>query len=379
MSERHDATASRRTLLATGAAAVGALALGRRAWAGEDEESPAAGKLPITIAGYPYDRVRALQDGRAGVEGCDVTFVEDAIGPLNTHVFQGPRTRDVTEVGLLPFLLAWCNGDFRDYQLLPIAALRTFRHKSIFIRTDRGIEKPEDLKGRRVATVGYSSSGLTWIRGILQSEYGVSPKDIHWVNTRTDSGGATTGGVSKWEKQVPEGLDIESAPEGKDDSDLLIEGAVDAIFHPAEPRAIQEGRPNVDRLFADHRSVERAYYEKTGVFPIMHVVAIRRDTAQAHPWLPKAVFEGYVKAKRLDYEHMHKWGGYYSSLPWYAQEMRETQALMGRNFYLYGMAGIRKAIEVAFGYAYEQGLAKRLVKVEEIFHPASLDLSEPMD
>jgi 4,5-dihydroxyphthalate decarboxylase len=128
--------------------------------------------LPITIAGYDYNRVRALVEGKETIEGCAHRFEVTGIGPLNNHAFFGPQTRDVTEIGLIPYILAYCNDDFRDYTLLPIPTLRVFRHKSIFVRTDRGIKTPADLRGKKVATVGYSSSGLTHVRGLLQEEYG---------------------------------------------------------------------------------------------------------------------------------------------------------------------------------------------------------------
>ena len=167
--------------------------------------------LPLKIAGYPYERVTALASGQVSVEGCDVTFETGKIGELNTHAFSGPATRDVTEVGLIPYLLAFANDDFRKYRLLPILVLKVFRHKSIFVHADRGIERPEDLRGRKVATVGYSSSGLTWIRGILQDEYGVSPDEIQWVVTSKDSAKGQTGGASKWETLRPDGLSIVDA------------------------------------------------------------------------------------------------------------------------------------------------------------------------
>ena len=122
--------------------------------------------------------------------------------------------------------------------------------------------------------------------------------------------------------------------------------------------------------------MERAYFEKTGIFPIMHMVAIRRDFAAAHPWAPKAVFEAYSRAKQQDYEEMHKMGSYFSSLPWYGQELRETRELMGDNFFPYGVEASRKALEAAFQYSYEQGLAKRKLAIEEVFNESILDLKE---
>jgi 4,5-dihydroxyphthalate decarboxylase len=366
---------SRRSFLgASAASAIGAATLGASAWA-DDKQN--AGVLPISIAGYPYERVRAIQDGRVQVAGCKVNFETSKIGEMNQHVFSGPRTRDVTEVGLIPYLLAFCNGGFRDYQLLPMFVLKVFRHKSIFVHTDRGITRPEDLRGRKVATVGYSSSGLTWIRGLLQDEYGVKPEDIRWVLTAKDSAKGQTGGVSKWEKLLPpKSVSMTRAPDGKDDSALLLEGAVDAIFHPAEPQAYVDRHPKVDRLFSDPRKVERAYFKKTGIFPIMHLVAIRSELAKAEPWLPKAVFEAYSSAKQLDYDEMRRIRWAYSALPWHGQEFNETRDLMGENFYSYGIKQNRKALETVFRYLHQQGLAKRELTIKELFPPSTLELAD---
>ena len=333
-------------------------------------------ELPITVAGYPYERVAAIQDGRVSIDRCKVEFATSKIGELNQHVFSGPQTRDVTEVGLIPYLLAFCNDGFRDYLPLPIFVLKVFRHKSIFVHTDRGIDKPEDLRGRKVATVGYSSSGLTWVRGILQDAYGVSPDEIKWVVTEKDSAAGQTGGASKWEKLLPPNISIEKAPAGKDESDLLLEGAVDAIFHPAEPRAYVERHPQVQRLFQDCRAVEQRYFKKTKIFPIMHLVAIRRELAEQQAWLPKAVFDAYCKSKQLDYEESRAIRWAYSSLPWYGQEFNETVELMGSNFYSYGIPENRKALETVFRYLHEQGLAEREMRIEELFVESTLGLED---
>lgn len=333
-------------------------------------------QLPLTVAGYPYERVTAIQDGRVKIDHCKVDFVTSKIGELNRHVFSGPQTHDVTEVGLIPYLLAFCNDGFRDYLPLPIFVLKVFRHKSIFVHTDRGIDKPEDLRGRKVATVGYSSSGLTWVRGILKDEYGVSPEEIKWVVTEKDSAAGQTGGASKWEKLLPPRISVEKAPAGKDESDLLLEGAVDAIFHPAEPKAYIERHPKVQRLFRDCRAVEQRYFKKTGIYPIMHLVAIRRELAEQHQWLPKAVFNAYCKSKQLDYSESTRIRWAYSSLPWYGQEFNETVALMGPNFYSYGIPQNRTALEKVFRYLHEQRLAERELKIEELFIQSTLGLED---
>lgn len=332
--------------------------------------------LSIKIAGYKIDRVDALIDGRVQVEGCDTQFEVASIGDINTNVFSGPQSHEVTEIGLHPYMLAYANDGFRGYSLIPVFPLRLFRHKSIFIRTDRGITKPEDLRGKKVATPGFSSTSLTWIRGIVQHEYGVKPEEIQWVISSKDSSAKAAGKVSKQESVVPKGLSVSKGPAGKDESDLLESGEVDALFHAAEPRAYMEGHPKVARLFPDFRKTEREYFAKTGIFPIMHAVAIRKDIIERNPWLLKAVFNAYSQAKQLMYDYLKKSAWYKNSLPWIAQEIEETRTLMGENFWPYGIPPNRKALEALFQYSYEQGLAKRKLTIEDLFHPSAMALEE---
>ena len=372
---RGAARVSRRAFLKTTSAA-GALGISPVAKSVTQGEKTIG--LPIDVAGYEYDRVHALIDGRAEISGCNTHFEISSIGEMNTHAFSGPRRREVTEIGLHPFMLAYANDTFRAYTLIPVFPLRVFRHKSIFIRTDRGIEKPEDLRGKRIATTGYSSTSLTWIRGVLQDEYGVTPDDVQWVVSSTDSAAKVSGGPSKQENVLPEGLSVSMGPAGQDESDLLESGEVDALFHAAEPRAYIEGHPKVARLFPDSRAVERAYFSKTGIFPIMHAVAIRKDVLEQYPWLAEAVFTAYSRSKQLAYDYLSKSAWYKTSLPWVTQEMEETRALMGKNYWPYGIEANRKTLTALFRYSYEQGLSARELTIKELFHPSGLHLTESL-
>ena len=171
--------------------------------------------LPLSMAGYKFDRTKALIDGRVRIEGCDMQFAAASIGDINTNVFSGPQSYEVTEIGLHPYMLAYANDGFRGYSLIPVFPLRLFRHKSIFIRTDRGITKPEDLRGKKVATPGFSSTSLTWLRGIVQHEYGVKPEEIQWVISSKDSSAKAAGKVSKQESVIPKGLSVSDGPPGR--------------------------------------------------------------------------------------------------------------------------------------------------------------------
>ena len=332
--------------------------------------------LPLSMAGYKFDRTNALIARRVKVEGCDIQFKESGIGDLNIHVFSGPQTLDVTEIGLHPFMLAFANDGFRDYSLLPIFPLRLFRHRSVFIRTDRGIKKPENLRGKTIATAGYSSTSLTWIRGIFQEEYGIKPEDMQWIISSKDSSAIDAGKVSKQENTFPEGVPISMGPAGKDESDLLESGEVDALFHAVEPRAYIQGHPKVGRLFPDYRSTERAYFSKTGIFPIMHAVAIKKSLVKKNPRLVEAVFRAYSQSKQMAYDYMAKAAGLRDSLPWFGQEFQETRALMGKNYYSYGIEPNRKTLEALFRYSHKQGLCSKELTIEELFEPASLKLTE---
>jgi 4,5-dihydroxyphthalate decarboxylase len=372
---------SRRTFLkasATIAGTAGALGVTGVSdlLASSEKPSKSSNKLPLKVAGYKLDRVEALINGKVQIEGCDAQFEIAAIGDMNTDVFSGSQSREVTEIGLHPFMLAYANEGFRDYSLLPIFPLRSFRHKSIFIRNDRGINKPEDLRGKKIATPGFSSTSLTWIRGILQHEYDVKPEDIQWIVSSKDSSVKDAGKVSKQENMIPKGLSVTKGPEGKDESDLIESGEVDALFHAAEPRAYVQGHSKVVRLFSDFRKTERAYFAKTGIFPMMHAVAIRNDVVKANPWLPEAVFKAYSEAKTSTYDHLRKMGWATISLPWIGQEIEETRKLMGDNYWPYGIEPNRKALEALCLYSYEQGLAKKKLKIEDLFHHSTLELRE---
>ena len=371
-------TISRRSFLKTaagGAAVLGGSLLPAVASSQSMKTDTTSGVLDITIAGYPFDHVQPLIDGRVPVKGCSITFQRGRIGDLNTHVFSGPQELEVTEIGLIPFILAYANEGFRDYSLIPVYPLRLFRHKSVFVHVDRGIERPEDLKGKRIGTPGYSSTSLTWIRGFMQHEYGVKPEDLEWVVSAKDSSVQNAGAASNQENVLPEGISIRVGPEGKDESDMLLDADVDALFHAAEPKAFTEGHPEIKRLFSDPRATERDYFARTGIFPIMHAVAMRNDVIDAHPWLPETVFNAYSQAKQMQYEAMgEQW--IFGTLPWFGQEFEETRELMGENFWPYGIDANRKTLDALLRYSHEQGLAKKRSTVEELFHPSSLHFSE---
>lgn len=332
--------------------------------------------LHLKMAGYDYQRVSALFEGKVSIEGCSFEIEKKGIGQMNTIAFDGPQTYDVSEIGIVPFIIAYANQDFRDYYLLPVFPLRMFRHKSIFIRSGGPIKSPQDLKGKKIGTTGYSSSSLTWIRGMMEDEYGVSPKDVEWVLARKDSSADVSGKASKQEQVLPEGLKMSYGTPGMDESDLLLNGLVDALFHAVQPKAFAKGDPKVTRLFSDSRKVEQDYYAKTGIFPIMHAVAVRKTLLDKEPGLAESLFKAYSESKTINYNYMNKLGWAYDTLPWYGQEHEDTKRAMGTNFWPYGMDVNRKTLETICRYCYQQGFINKEINYEDMFFPGSISFSE---
>jgi 4,5-dihydroxyphthalate decarboxylase len=334
-------------------------------------------KNQIKIAGYDYDRVRAIMDGQVGLEGADVSFnVEDIYGATRS-AFGPDRKYEVTEIGLIPFIRKYINEDFRSYTLIPVFISRIFRHRNVFVHVDSGIEKPEDLRGKRVGTPGYGFSANTWIRGFLLDEYGVKADEMQWIETTESSDGAKLS--PKLDRHyLPDDFPLVKGPPDVDESELLLSGSCDALITAITPRAFLEGNLKVKQLFPDVRAAEQDYYKKTHLFPIMHAVAIRKDVIKANPGLPKAVFEMYSKAKQKAYANLETTTSLKVTLPWVTQELEDTRSLMGKNFWAYGVEANRKELELIMRYTHEQGLVKRRLKFEELFHPSTLKLEENM-
>lgn len=329
----------------------------------------------IKVAGYDYDRVRSIMDGKVGIEGSSVSFTAENIYSASKYAFGPDRKYEITEIGLLPFLSRYTNQEFRAYTLLPVFISRTFRHRNIFVRTNSGIETPKDLRGKRIGTPGYGFSANTWIRGFLLDEYGVKADDFQWIETRESSDGAKLPQDLN-RHYLPDDFPLVKGPKGVDESQLLLSGECDALITAITPKSFLEGNPKIRRLFPNVRATEQDYYKKTKLFPIMHAVAIRADVVESNPWLPKAVFDMYCEAKKDAYANLATTTSLKVSLPWLTQEYEQTRDLMGENYWRYGIEANRKELELVMRYTYEQGLIKHPVKFEELFHPSTLDLVE---
>ena len=368
---------SRRGLLKTAVAGVAAGA--SNALGGQPAPADTVSGPEIRIAGYDYDRVRAIADGRVGLPNGRVAFDFQDIYTVNQSAFGSERKYEVTELGLIPYITKFVNEDFRAYALVPVFISRIFRHRNVYVHVDAGIEKPEDLRGKRVGVPGYGSSSNTWIRGFLQDEYGVKPGEMQWIETTksSDKGPISSGGFSAFDGDespyyFPADFPLVQGPPGVDESELLLSGGCDALITPITPKAFLEGNPNIRQLFRDVRTTEKNYFRKTGLFPIMHAVAIRTDAIDADPGLPRAVVEMYEKAKQIAYTNLESTTSLKVTLPWVTQEFEDTRELMGEDFWRYGIEPNRPELEAVMRYTHEQGLVGERRKFEEMFHASTL-------
>lgn len=324
-------------------------------------------RLPLTIACWDYDRTRALMDGRIPIEGCDPRYL--ALGPEEVF-FRAFRHHefDVCELSFSTYMMTRARG-VCPYVAIPAFVSRAFRHSGIYIRTDRGIARPEDLKGRVVGVPEYQVTAAVWIRGMLKDEYGVDPADIDW---RT-GGVEEPGRHEKSQLSLPSGVRVAPIAEAQTLGAMLAAGEIDAIVAPRAPSVFVNKAPHIGRLFADYRAAEKAYFRKTGIFPIMHVVGIRESLVAAHPWLASSVFKAFVQAKALVYAELQQVAALKYTLPWVGAEAAETVALMGPDFWPYGVPENRAALDAITRYEHEQGLVPKRPTMDDLFVAATCE------
>lgn len=325
--------------------------------------------LSLTLACGNYDRTRALIDGRIRVEGCEINFL-----PLEPEevFFRAARHEefDVAELSFNSYILQTSRGESR-YIGIPAFVSRCFRHSMIYVRTDRGIRAPADLKGRLVGVPEYQLTALVWMRGILQEDYGVNPSDIRWR-----SGGQEQPGRKERARiNLPHDVDLQPIPPGATLSAMLRDGELDALMTARAPSCFHNDAPNVDRLFPNHRDIEKDYYRRTGLYPIMHLIGVRKSLAERHPWLPASVYKAFCRAKAAAMADLRTLAAPGLMLPWTEAETLETMKLMGKDFWRYGVAENKREIETLARYSHAQGLAERLVPIEEMFAPSTYEVS----
>jgi 4,5-dihydroxyphthalate decarboxylase len=317
--------------------------------------------LPLTIAFWDYDRTMPIADGRIGIKGCTPNCI--ILPPQDTFVRAfATADFDVCELSLSRQAQAIANGT-NHYGAIPIFPSRTFRHSSIYIRGDRGIEVPSDLKGRRIGLRNFDDTAAVVVRGLLRDEYGLGRSDITWV----------IGDVDEPQRQSierpPVGSDIkiEILPHGDSLNASLASGRIDGMIGLLPPKIMSAPSSPVRRLFPDWRTAERAYFAKTRCFPIMHVVGIRRTLLAAHPWLASSVSNAFVQAKAHALANLRNLQAPKSMLPWLVAELEDTRSAMGDDFWSYGISANRDVLKMTLRHLREDNLLVREIDVNELF------------
>ncbi len=324
--------------------------------------------LPLTLACAPYDRSLPLFDKRVRPEGIDLNVLllryEDTFWRMLRH-----QEFDVSELSLSSYLMTKHAGP--DFVALPILLSRVFRHSSIYINADAGIDKALDLKGKRIGVPEYQMTAALWIRGILQHEYGVAPHEMKWF-----SGGLEEPGrVEKLQLNLPKNISIEVVT-GDTLNGMLERGDLDALVTARPPTSFLKPGGKVIRLFKDSKAEEIAYYKKTGIFPPMHCVAMRKDVYEANRWIAQSLFKAFVEAKKYtDLDYMFD-GHIKVSVPFMPHVVEETKEIFGgKDPWVYGIEENRKALETLVQYSHEQGLIPKRYALEELFAAETFDSS----
>ncbi|HZD18310.1 MAG TPA: ABC transporter substrate-binding protein [Actinomycetota bacterium] len=323
-------------------------------------------RVRVSFACTVTDRTRPILEGRVPIEGCEIEPTTGEPEDLFARALQEVEF-DITELSLSSYLVVLARGE-SPYVAVPVFPSRAFRHSAVYVRTDRGIDRPEDLAGMQIGVPEFQQTTALWVRGILADRHGVAPADIRW-----QSGGLERpGGRERIAIAVREGIELRPIDPADTLSGMLAEGRLDGLVSPRPPSCFLEGHPRVRRLWPDFRDAERSFYRETGLFPIMHVVAIRRNLAEGHPSLPTSVFTAFAEAKRLAISDLEQTNFLRVTLPWV--DLDDVRGLMGHDFWPYGLEANRPELEAASRWSFAEGLAERRLETPELFHPATHDL-----
>ena len=321
--------------------------------------------LPLTLACGPYDRTEALRNGLVRPEGIDLTYVPIQSPPEIFARMLKKNSFDLSEMSASVYIQSRAKGDF-PFVALPVFPVRLFRHGYIFINTNSGIKAPKDLDGKRVGVPEYRQTAAVWIRGMLQHEYGVDLDGIRWFE----------GGMNAPRRQ--DALDIRPQGPLKIEfvsdttlNQLLVDGKLDAVIGARRPAAMGS-EPHIAKLFPDSRRVEREYYRKTGIFPMMHTIVIREELHTAKPWIAESMFKAFVQAKDRCLEQMRFSGTNRYMLPWLFDDLDEMEAVFGKDPWPYDLEPNRATLEALVRYLVDQRFMTKRVDIEHLFVPLVL-------
>jgi len=310
--------------------------------------------VELTLACGDYEILRPLKDGIVRPDGIDLRVVTAMDSPTRHWRFLRNREFDMAEVSSSGYIAARDNG--LPFRAIPVFPHRRFRHGFIYINTAKGITKPTDLVGRKVGVKFFLNSAALWLRGILEHDYGVPMKSIDWYCELDEDVDAAP----------PPGVRITQVPKGRTIADMLVAGELDAVLHPDLIKPVRDKDPRIGRLFPDYKTEEIAWFKKTDIFPIMHVVGFRQEIVEKYPWVPVNMFIAFEEAKRIGMRRMEN--PRIVPLAWYREAWEEQQGILGPDPWEYGLTKRnRHILETLVGYSHEQGLIKRRIPLEELF------------
>jgi 4,5-dihydroxyphthalate decarboxylase len=298
--------------------------------------------------------------GRVRPEGIDLTFLTFPVEEI-FYRFIVYKEWEISEISMAKYCSMIASGD-ENFWALPVFPSRVFRHSSLYVRKDGPIKKITDLAGRRVGLPEWAQTAAVYSRGFLQHQYGIDLASIKWVQAGVNQPGR----VEKVELQLPKGVSVDRRPDSSLNA-MLLSGELDAVLVARPPDAFLAGDPNIIRFFDDFLEIEERYYKETGIFPIMHTVAVRRDVLAKNPWVARNLFQAFDEARRLSIARALDNTVSLYPIPWGFEYARRGLELMGKDYFPYGIEENRKTLEAFLGYAHEQGVCKRLLKIEELF------------
>lgn len=324
-------------------------------------------KLKLTFACWNYDRTRALMDGSIQPDGIDLNYLNL---PVEETFFRMLRHQEfeMAEMSLSSYTVSMFREP-RPFVAIPIFPSRFFRHSCIYVNADSGIREAKDLIGKRVGNPEYQMTAPVWIRGILSDHYGVPVDSVTYYT----GGEEEPGRSEKIRLDLPSNIKVKPIGPGQTLSKMLLDGEIDALYTARMPSSFLKGEGKVRRLFEDYEPVERNYFRETGIFPIMHTVALRRDVYEAHPWIAQSMMKALVASQQRSYEDLYETAALKTMLPWLTAHVEQAKREMGDDFWPYGYEKNEATLRTFLRYSFEQGLSKRLLEPRELFAPQTLE------
>ena len=316
--------------------------------------------LPLSVAIGNYDRCRPLLDGEVQIDGVAPVFMKLSPEEIFFRAFRNAEF-DICELSLSSSTVK-TSENVLPYVCVPVFLSRMFRHSAVYVRKDR-IKSPPDLKNKRVGLPEYQLTANVWVRAFLHDDFGVAPEDITWVR----GGISEPDRIEKIALDLPSNIRLEDAPPGKTISALLAEGEIDGFIAPRAPDIPLEEYKNIGWLFDDPQEAATEYYRKTKIFPIMHILGVRRELAERHRWLPSAVLKAFSESKELAIERLGEMSACKITMPFVDERLQKDRMLMGQDFWPYGIKKNEHVLNAFFAAHHAQGLSKRVVAINEMF------------